>query len=53
MGADCFSLTRYKETPKDMAMRYGHPQCVELLAMYGELKLTASCVTRPPPSKYF
>lgn len=35
-GAECFYLTHYKETPKDMALRYGHPQCVDFLTRYGE-----------------
>ena len=34
-GADCFLLTRHKETPKATALRYGHPQCVQFLNILG------------------
>lgn len=34
-GADCFSLTRHRETPKAMAMRYGHMECVNFLKHLG------------------
>lgn len=36
-GADSKNLTRYKETPKDMAERYGHQECVNYLRFHGEL----------------
>ena len=35
-GADCFAITRHKETPKAIAQRYGHLECVQFLDNLGQ-----------------
>lgn len=34
-GADINAVTKYNETPKDSAARYGHKECVDLFESTG------------------
>ena len=40
-GAE-YNLTRYKETPKDIAIRYGQKECVNFLIFHGEASIAHS-----------